>query len=221
MSTGNRYSEEIKEEARELRNQGWSYQQIANKFRVTKSTAHYWCNNKNTGSHDYLIEQLITDPQYDIREDGTILTNVPLSGFPANGKTYPWRRSDRLNDNRYHVQRYKNKLLKVHRIIYRKFKGQLDQNLEINHIDGNKQNNKPDNLELVTHRANIDHAVKTNLHCFGEKHGNAIITEDVAKQIKKMISQGVKSWYIEKTLNVSKYIIKSIKSGEKWKHISI
>lgn len=46
---------------------------------------------------------------------------------------------------------------RIHRLMADCFKLPGEGN-EINHIDGNKTNNKRDNLEWVTHQANMDHA---------------------------------------------------------------
>jgi len=49
--------------------------------------------------------------------------------------------------------------LYVHRLMYRTFVGDIPSNMEINHIDHNKENNSVDNLELLTHSDNLKKAV--------------------------------------------------------------
>jgi hypothetical protein len=51
---------------------------------------------------------------------------------------------------------------KVHRLVMLAFSSQ-EQKEEINHIDGNKKNNKLNNLEWVTHKENRIHAINNNL----------------------------------------------------------
>ena len=51
---------------------------------------------------------------------------------------------------------------KLHRIVYMFFNGAICENLVINHIDGNKLNNKIDNLEAISQKQNIQHAFKNN-----------------------------------------------------------
>lgn len=54
---------------------------------------------------------------------------------------------------------YKNNKLErtylVHRLVWMAFKGEIQPGLEIDHIDGNRSNNRLDNLRLVTHQSNM------------------------------------------------------------------
>jgi len=52
--------------------------------------------------------------------------------------------------------------LKVHRLVAILFYGKID-NMEVNHIDGDKSNNKLYNLEWISHTDNLNHAFKTGL----------------------------------------------------------
>lgn len=56
----------------------------------------------------------------------------------------------------------------VHRIVLASFKGINPYNPQVNHIDGNKDNNHLNNLEWCTHSKNVRHAIDNNL-----KHQNA------------------------------------------------
>ena len=57
--------------------------------------------------------------------------------------------------------------VKFHRLVAHHFvpipKDLSEENLEVNHIDGNKLNNRWDNLEWVTHKGNMTHASFTGL----------------------------------------------------------
>lgn len=57
----------------------------------------------------------------------------------------------------------KRKSCKVHRYVAMYFLGDLSEAFEVNHIDGNKQNNSVENLEWITHRENIIHAYDKGL----------------------------------------------------------
>ncbi len=47
----------------------------------------------------------------------------------------------------------------VHRVMWEAFNGRIEGRLEINHKDLDRANNKLDNLEIVTHQQNIQHAI--------------------------------------------------------------
>lgn len=89
---------------------------------------------------------------YNIHEDGTIINNRTgrVMKFNANHKGY------------LHVQlsdKGKKRTITLHRLIYLNFIGEIPQGLEVNHIDGNKENNHISNLELVTRKENMRKAV--------------------------------------------------------------
>ncbi len=68
----------------------------------------------------------------------------------------------------------------VHRLIARSFFGESE--MDVNHKDGNKLNNKIENLEYVTKSQNIRHALKNGLF----KPNYKKIAEDTRKQIAQI-----------------------------------
>jgi hypothetical protein len=47
----------------------------------------------------------------------------------------------------------------VHRMVWEAFNGRIEGRLEINHKDLDRANNRLDNLEVVTHQQNLQHAI--------------------------------------------------------------
>ena len=50
----------------------------------------------------------------------------------------------------------KPSLFKVHRLVYEAFHGKRPEGMEINHIDEDKSNNSLENLNLMTHKENVN-----------------------------------------------------------------
>lgn len=74
----------------------------------------------------------------------------------------------------------KSKIIRVHRIVAKTFLVLKENVKEVNHKDGNKENNCISNLEWITHQENMIHAYKNGLKkCsmigkFGKEHNNSI-----------------------------------------------
>lgn len=124
---------------------------------VPEMTGHLFSNPKvpmkikRTAINDTLIDELLADPNFKVYADGTVWRRV-------HGV---WRRTGiaqtEKNGKRYHHLKYKNRNLLVHRIVFRRFKGPLDQSMVVNHDDGNSLNNVPSNLDLMTQELNVLH----------------------------------------------------------------
>jgi len=68
-----------------------------------------------------------------------------------------WLRGSVRGDG-YRVQYINGGLVYEHRLVWEYFNGAIPSGLEINHKDGNRQNNELKNLELVTRSENIKHS---------------------------------------------------------------
>lgn len=93
----------------------------------------------------------------------------------------------------------------------------------INHIDGNKLNNKVENLEWCTHSENLKHAYDTGLRdCKGELNTQSKLTEDDVRWIRKIYKKHDKlnnAYKLAKKYNVSPKCIMNVVNYKTWKHI--
>lgn len=119
-----------------------------------------------------------------------VFKNLDIEGFEGiiRVSTYGqihWIRSGKYTFG-YNCQGYRyvtlknnkvRKNLRVHRAVLLAFKENPYNKPYINHIDGNKFNNRLDNLEWSTQSENMKHAVKerlcTNSSLKGEKHNTS------------------------------------------------
>lgn len=95
--------------------------------------------------------------------------------------------------------------------------GERPDGLQINHIDGNKQNNSVDNLEYVTQSENLKHAFRIGLRSLKrENHNRAKLDELAVICIKDCINKGVSNKSIASLFGVDASLISHIKRGTKW-----
>jgi hypothetical protein len=170
-------------------------------------------------------------------EDGYQISNFGFIRSKERIIDYGWKKSKRkskilktragklgypytiisLNNNR--------KTVKIHRLVAIHFIENLENKPQVNHIDGNKQNNHYSNLEWVTSKENVAHAYKTGLSngVKGEKsHLSKLKKEDVLNicvEYKQLNSQKK----LAEKYNVSQSQISRIINNKNWKenHIPV
>lgn len=103
---------------------------------------------KIEAKHNKLIKNLILDASYTILESGVITRKGKTLGFTKVTER-------KLRNKQYKYLRYKGKDLKIHRIVYCKFIGELKAGYVIHHKDDNSLNNNINNLEQVSQELNI------------------------------------------------------------------
>lgn len=99
----------------------------------------------------------------------------------------------------------------VHVLIARTFYNNYDKELEVNHKDGNIFNNAISNLELITHVENIHHSIQNGFTTQkGECSVLSKLTNQDAKEIRKLWMTGVQQVQLARKYNVSKQTINNI-----------
>lgn len=120
---------------------------------------------------------------------------------------------------RRHFMRYKNKSKnkQAHRLVAETFIPNPENKEQVNHKDGNKLNNKVDNLEWCSCQENITHACKTGLRKNkGEHNAKAKLKGYEVSQIKHALSLGVKPKDLAKEYGVTRPTIYGIKNKKTW-----
>ena len=108
-----------------------------------------------------------------------------------------------------------HKQVLVHRIIAQTFIPNPESKKTVNHKDGNKQNNRVENLEWSTQKEQIQHSIKTGLTVFetGEQARNFKLTNKTVVQIKALLSNHVPQQTIADTYGISQGHVSKINSG--------
>lgn len=117
----------------------------------------------------------------------------------------------------------KNKLFRIHRLVAQTFIPNLENKPFVNHKDGDKLNNKVENLEWVTPSENTKHAYKNNLinrdnHLESVKKLRKLSESDV-RDIKNKYSKDYSCRKLAKEYNVSVSTINRIILNQTYKAV--
>jgi predicted DNA-binding protein (UPF0251 family) len=109
----------------------------------------------------------------------------------------------------------------IHRLVADAFLGPRPEGMVINHKDGNKHNNRYENLEYVSYKDNMAHAREMGLaDNRGNRNGQAKLTADDAIAIRQAYSVGnVTQAELAARYGVSSAAVWKVINRVKWKHV--
>ena len=119
------------------------------------------------------------------------------------------------------------KSIRLHKLVLNTFNPCDDEKMQVNHINGNKQDNRLENLEWCTCKENINHAYKIGLK-EGRRDKNNTLSKKVAQyDIEgKLINIWESTMQIQRSLGYSNTSIsqccngrRDITHGYKWRYL--
>lgn len=106
----------------------------------------------------------------------------------------------------------------VHRLVAAAFLGPLPSGHQVNHRNGDKLDNRVENLEYVTASRNIHHAYETGLKPYGERHPQARLTNRQVRTIKSLAGT-MPAKAVGERFGVSSQAIQYIWNGKNRRHL--
>lgn len=114
-----------------------------------------------------------------------------------------------INGKRYHAQ--------ASRLVYRHFYGPIPEGLTINHKDGKKKRNVPNNLETATYTEQMRHCLRVlkrgRTDQWGEKNAMAKLTDNQVFEIRERRKKGERLVTIAKDYGIVFQTVSKIAKG--------
>lgn len=109
----------------------------------------------------------------------------------------------------------------LHRLVARAFIGECPHGCEINHRDGNKDNNHVENLEYVTHKMNMAHASQNRLmaRMKGMFNPRAKLTDEQVREMRRLFDGGCSRIELSRRFHVGESVTARVVKRQSWVHI--
>jgi hypothetical protein len=168
---------------------------------------------------------------YEVSNMGRLKRCPRLSRNSANKNTFRYY-GERIRSLNYkNKKKYINITLSIegkdiykqmHKLVLSSFIDPPFEKAVVNHKNGNKHDNRLENLEWVTQRENNIHARKLGLTkpALGEQSGKTYLTNEEVIEIVKLRKTGLSYKDIAKKFNSTVKNVGDICRGRTWKHIT-
>lgn len=108
----------------------------------------------------------------------------------------------------------------IHKLVAKAFLKNPKKHTVVNQVDGNRKNNKENNLEWCTQKQNMEHASRNNLILKGERcHKSKLKNKDVVKIRKMYKEQKITHRELGKMFKICPTVVSRIINKKIWKHL--
>lgn len=148
------------------------------------------------------------NPRYEVSDTGLVRSTIRfIKLLNPRTSSHGYKRVGlRLSDKPFEVS--------VHRLVATAFIPNPENKPAINHKNGNKTDNRVDNLEWVTSAENSAHAVAHGLMLKGDRHPRTKLSESQVAELKLLINEGVQTLtHLAKQFGVSVTHVADIRRG--------
>jgi len=145
---------------------------------------------------------------------------VPLSMHWRNDDGYVLVRLSYFDEKTGKKKRL-NRL--VHRLVALAFVENPNGLLEVNHKDGDKENNDASNLEWCSRQQNIQHAWRTGLSTYsnmGVNNGRHVLNENSVIEIRDAYARGETRYSIAKRYGIGWTTVDHVIKGHTWSYVN-
>lgn len=152
------------------------------------------------------------DTTYYVEEDGRVFSK----------KSNRYLKPFKMKNGYYVINLGKYNRELVHRLVAKVYLENPNQFKEVNHKDGNKENNHMSNLEWCTRQQNCQHAHDLGLNYAkkGSNNVNSLLTEDQVLEIRRLHKTKIYSCrQIGEMFGVKGSTIDYIVNYKAWKHV--
>lgn len=120
-----------------------------------------------------------------------------------------------------HVNIYRDRwsrVFTVHELVARAFYGLRKRGIDVDHVDGDSQNNRASNLEYVSHLENMRRSKNVK---YGEDHHGTFITAADVREIRRMEAAGeiTDLRILIKRYGLERKTLYNIRKRITWKHV--